>query len=418
MKIRYKKSTLIDAILMLILFLFVFNEFLSNHVSRFFSYIEDITMIALILIFIIQFIRKRGKICLEKHEKIILISYVLIYILGALGNIVSEFQSSNFAILVDILSWTKFFIAYIGLVNIMKKDTADKYYTYLVKFAKFIIVIGLVLEILNLTTNIELADKSYAKFGIKAFSLFGHPAFASSIFAGLTSILLVEPKKNRLWIFLGLILVGATLRSKSFAFICLVIYSLIFLRKNINLLKVLILGILVVIVGWSQIQYYFLNPNASRARVLNTSIEIANDYFPTGSGFATFGTMVSGQYYSDAYDEYGLNDRWGFREDAYSFVADGGWATIIGEFGYIGTILFIVMLICLILSIKERVYEKNVQILPYITLIGYLLISSTNEAAFNSNYAVLYAIILAVIVKKQQNRGDTNGENKKTKCKN
>ena len=30
---------------------------------------------------------------------------------------------SNFAILVDILSWTKFFIAYIGLVNIMKKDT-------------------------------------------------------------------------------------------------------------------------------------------------------------------------------------------------------------------------------------------------------------------------------------------------------
>lgn len=417
MKNKYKKPKLIDISLMLILFLFVFNGFFTKYISGVFSYIEDIAMIVMILIFMIQIIRKRGKIYLEKYEKVILVSYVLIYILGIIGNIVSEFQESKFAILVDILSWTKFFIAYIGLVNIIKKDTADKYYLYLVSFAKLIIVIGLVLELLNLTTNIELADKLYARFGIGAFSLFSHPAFTSSIFAGLTSILLVEPKKNKVWIFFGLILTAATLRAKSIAFVCLIIYSLIFLRNNKNvLLKVLILGMLVVIVGWSQIQSYFLDPTASRARVLNTSIEIANDYFPTGSGFATFGTMISGQYYSKAYDEYGLNDRWGFREDAYSFVADGGWATIIGEFGYIGTILFIVILICLILSIKERTYETKVQVLPYISLIGYLLISSTNEAAFNSNYALLYAIILAVIVKKQQS--DSKEKNQKKDCEN
>lgn len=416
MKDNYIKPKLIDLVLMLILFLFVFNGFLSRYISGVFSYIEDFAMIIMLLIFIIQIIRKSGKICLEKHEKAIIISYVIIYLLGITGNIVSELQDSTFAILVDILSWTKFFIAYIGLVNIIKKDTADRYYLYFVSFTKFLIILGIVLEVLNLTIDIELADKAYDRFGIRVFSLFAHPAFTSSIYAGLTSILLLEPKKNKVWIFLGLLLTGATLRAKSIAFICLIIYSLIFLKNNKNIvLKVLVLGILVLTIGWSQIQSYFLDLTASRARVLNTSFEIANDYFPTGGGFATFGTMISGRYYSKAYDKYGLNDRWGFRKDAYSFVADGGWATIIGEFGYIGMILFILILICLILSIKERIYKNNVQVLPYISLIGYLLISSTNEAAFNSNYAVLYAIILAVIVKKQQEDSKSKSQRNETK---
>ena len=409
MKIRKYKLTLKDIILMIILFLFVFNEFLTKNVSGFFSYIEDATMVGIILILVVRLILKRGKINFEKHEKVIIVSYVLIYIIGILGNYVSGFQKNNFAIMVDLLSWTKFFVAYVGLVNIIQKQTANKYYTYLINFAKVIILIGIVLEILNLATSLELTGKTYAKFGIKAFSLFGHPAFASSIFAGFTALLLVEPKKNKLWICLGLILVAATLRSKSFAFVGLVIYSLIFLRKNINTLKILIVGVLVLIIGWSQIQYYFLNPNASRARALSASVEIANDYFPVGSGFATFGTMISGQYYSEAYEEYGLSQRYGFRRDAYNFVADGGWAMIIGQFGYFGTILFVAMIISLILSIKCRITANkggNIQIIPYIALIGYLLISSTNEAAFNSNYAVLYSIMLAIMVKKQQETGE------------
>lgn len=413
---KFDKAKVLDFTLIIILFFFVFNVVLTRYVSPYFSYIEDGMILVLICIFIVNCIKKRGKIRLEKHEKIIIISYFFIYILGILGNIISGFQSNIFAIMVDMLSWTKFFIGYIGLVNIIKKERAERLYVYLLNLAKFVVIIGLVLEILNLTTSLELAQKTYAKFGIKAFSLFGHPAFASSIFAGFTALFLLEPKKNKLWIILSLILVAATLRSKSFAFVCLIIYSVLFLRKNINALKILSAIVLIVVVGWSQIQNYFLNINGSRARVLNTSVQIANDYFPIGTGFATFGTMISGQYYSEAYNEYGLNDRWGFREDAYSFVADGGWATMIGQFGYIGTMLFVVMLICLLLSIKRRSNGKNTQLLPYIALIGYLLISSTNEAAFNSNYAVLYAIILAVLVKKQQIRRETDGKIKKTKC--
>lgn len=405
MRILIKKSKIIDIILIIILFLFVFNESLSK-ISSLFSYIDEIIIIMLILLFFFEIIRMKGKIKLQKYEKVIVISYFFIYLIGILGNILSEFQNSYIAIIVDMLSWTKFFIAYIGIVNIIKKDKVNDFYTYLINVGKILIIIGIILEILNLTTGLELAEPKYAKFGIKAFSFLGHPAFTSAILAGFVAIFLVKPKKSRIWIFLGLILISATLRAKSLAFACLVICSLMFFRKRIDIVKFLLMGVLILIVGWNQIQYYFLNSNASRARVLDTAIEIANDYFPIGGGFASFGTMVSGKYYSKAYEKYGLNDRWGFREDSYSFVADGGWATSIGEFGYIGTVLILGMIFLLVLSIKKRMKGKDIEITPYIALLGYLLISSTNEAAFNSNYALLYSIILAIIVRKQQIIGE------------
>lgn len=144
----------------------------------------------------------------------------------------------------------------------------------------------------------------------------------------------------------------------------------------------------------------FLDETASRARALKASIQIANDYFPTGSGFASFGTTMSGRYYSKAYEVYGLSERWGFTEEHYGYVSDGGWATIIGQFGYIGTIIFLCMILFFILSIRDRLYGKTRYIVPYIALIGYIFISSTNETAFSSNYAVFYAILLAITVLK------------------
>lgn len=404
MKLKFFKLNIIEIIMLITLFIFVFNESLTKYVSPIFSYIDDFIIIFIYIFYLINLIKKKGKIKFSKYEVKIFIAYIFLYVVGVLGNSLSKFQDNIFAILIDMLSWTKFFIAYILLVNIIKKDRVKTYYDYIAKMGKLIIVLGLILETLNLTTDLKLVD-GYEKFGIKAFAFFGHPSFTSSIIAGFVALLLIEPKKNIKWILLGLVLMATTLRTKAIAFVCLIIYSLIFLRKNINLLKTIMIFLIVLVVGWSQIQYYFLNPNASRARALNASIEIANDYAPIGSGFATFGTIMSGQYYSKAYYEYGLSERWGFMPEHYGYISDGGWATMIGQFGYLGTIIFCIIILFLILSVKERIkLNKRNNILPYIALIGYLLISSTNEVAFSSSYAIFYAIILAIIILKQQNK--------------
>lgn len=399
MNIKFYKLNISEIFLGILLFLFIFNEILTQHISSFFSYIDDFAIVLIILFFIIKIIRQKGKIELEKNEIRILILYMLIYSLGIFGNFISKFQDESVAIIIDMLSWIKFFIGYVCLVNLIKKDKVNNYYDCLIKIGKVIIVIGIVLEILNLTTDIQLVD-GYEKYGIKAFSLGGHPSFASAIFAGFTVLLLMEPKKNKFWIVLSMVLVAATLRAKGIAFVCLVVYALFFFRKNISNLKIIMVGLLVIMVGWNQIEYYFFNENASRARALNTSIEIANDYLPIGSGFATFGTIMSGKYYSDAYEKYGLSERWGFTKENYGYISDGGWATIIGQFGYVGVVLFIGVIIFLILSLKNRIGNcKN--IVPYISIILYMLISSTNETAFSSNFAVFYAILLSIIVLKQ-----------------
>lgn len=366
MKLKFYKLRIIEIIMLILLCLFIFNEALTNYISNFFSYIDEIIMFIIFLFYIINIVKRKGKISFTKSENIIFITYILLYIIGIIGNCISKFQNNIFAIVIDMISWMKFFITYILIVNTINKDRAIIYYYYIVKLAKIIMIFFLILEILNLTTDFQFVD-GYKKFGIKAFSFFGHPSFASSILAGFVTLFLLKPTQNAKWIFLGLMLITATLRTKAFAFTCLVIYSLIFLRKNINLIKMITILLLIIIIGWSQIQYYFLNQNASRARALNASIEIANDYAPIGGGFASFGTLMSGQYYSQAYYKYGLSERWGFMPEHYGYISDGGWATMIGQFGYIGTVLFGCIIIFFIISIKERLKSNN--LLPYITLI-------------------------------------------------
>lgn len=402
MKIKFYKLNIGEILILIALFLFIFNEVLTKYISTIFSYIDDFTLILILIYYGINTIKKKTNTFSHKYEIRILILFIVLYVIGILGNVLSKFQGNSFAIVVDMLSWMKFFISYIFLINTIKKDKAKVYYEYIVKVGKLIIALSFILEMFNLTTDFRLVE-GYEKFGIKAFSFFGHPSFASSILAGFISALLVEPKKNKIWILLGLVLIAATLRTKAFAFVALVVYALIFFRKKINILKIIMIFLLVIFIGGSQIQYYFLDINASRARALRTSIEIANDYAPIGSGFATFGTPMSGKYYSQAYYIYGLSERWGFMPDHFGYISDGGWATIIAQFGYLGTIIFGIIILFLILSIRDRIKGKKENLIPYIALIGYLLISSTNEIAFSSSYAVFYGILLTVIMLKQQN---------------
>lgn len=120
------------------------------------------------------------------------------------------------------------------------------------------------------------------------------------------------------------------------------------------------------------------------------------------AGFATFGTATSGKYYSKAYSVYGLSNRWGFTKDNYSYIGDGGWASIIGQFGYLGTLVIIFMLYNMIKSVNKR-KKKNV---PYICLFAYAIIASTNEVFFSSAYSILFSIIFAILLKYDYNKNE------------
>lgn len=81
---------------------------------------------------------------------------------------------------------------------------------------------------------------------------------------------------------------------------------------------------------------------AVRTELTKDSIDIANRYFPLGSGGGTFASPASAQLgYSQLYVDYGLNTLWGAAPDAPMFLYDVFWPKIIAQSGWIGSIFFI-----------------------------------------------------------------------------
>lgn len=78
----------------------------------------------------------------------------------------------------------------------------------------------------------------------------------------------------------------------------------------------------------------------------------ANTYFPFGSGFATFGSDQAARNYSRLYYQYGFNSLFGMNTKDGSFLSDTFWPMAIGQFGWIGSILYILIYVRIFFSFK------------------------------------------------------------------
>jgi len=87
-----------------------------------------------------------------------------------------------------------------------------------------------------------------------------------------------------------------------------------------------------------------------------TAFKIAADYFPFGTGLGTFGGYISYLYYSSVYTKYGLSDIYGLSYGG-SFICDTFWAYIIGQFGFLGTLLYFLVIYRLYRMIINAFYH-------------------------------------------------------------
>ncbi len=383
-----------------------FSGFLKTSVSNIFGYIDEILVIFFIVIYMLKILLKKKR-KITKESLIIIANSMLLIIIGFIGNLVSEYQNSTGAIIIDMFSWLKFFGTFALLYEIININKIEKYFKLMDKLAKFFVILGYIIYVLILIGKIFAGSR----YGIQVFYLGGHPSFACAFYATIISFLMHDHKKNIIWIILAMILELLTLRSKAFGFCFLVVLLVIFLRKKISFNKIFIAMLGVVFFVWERISYYFLDVTASRAVALITSFKIFKNFFPIGSGFATYGTVMSGTFYSKAYYIYGLSNRWGFSTVNSSFIGDGGLATIIGQFGFIGCLIFLVNIIILVEILIKLVKRYDGKIIDIIALVGYIGISCTNEIFFNSDIAVIFAIVLVILIKKYIVEEETEKKN-------
>lgn len=120
--------------------------------------------------------------------------------------------------------------------------------------------------------------------------------------------------------------------------------------------------------------------NVARVVLGYTSFKIAEDNFPFGVGFGMFGSPISRQYHSNIYNIYGIDKVYGldFDHDGGMYMCDSFWPMIIGETGYIGTIMYVIILIIAFMPFLKNFFNdtKNPNsLIPSFLFISFLITS-------------------------------------------
>lgn len=82
----------------------------------------------------------------------------------------------------------------------------------------------------------------------------------------------------------------------------------------------------------------------ARPALYYRAFEMASDFFPFGTGQGTYGSVPVNIVGSKVYSDYELDSIWGLGDDTdFSFKMDAHWASVLGEMGYIGILIYLLL---------------------------------------------------------------------------
>ena len=187
-----KKYSIIEIISIISIISLFFSGFLKTIVSPVFGYIDECILIIYILIYVSNLLIKKTK-TISKNSIILILNSILMVILGLIGNYASDYQNVKFAIIVDMFSWLKFFFMFAITYEVVKQERVNKYYEIAKKLSIFFVISGYIVYGLILIGKLNMGSR----YGIKVFSLGGHPSFACAFYAVIISIFLHKYNENK-----------------------------------------------------------------------------------------------------------------------------------------------------------------------------------------------------------------------------
>lgn len=381
--------------------LFVFQSLLSDF-SPVFSYIDEAPLI-LFAFLIFAKVVKTGKLSFNRESRKYVTALALFVLVGLAGNVIYRYQPTNL-VLIDLITNLKFFGAIAFFSMWMGESTLKA--RRIPNMAKVLTVVLTVFFLIDRVVNIFPADYRY---GIKSAVLFyDHPTYLAGICAFLIAIMTIYgPEKFKPYIFLDLVIMVFTLRSK--AVVSAIVYVMLYviikkLHAKLKIWQIIVVGIIGVVCAWSQIYFYFINLGGQSARsvMLLTSFLIMKDYFPIGTGFATYASHSAAVNYSPVYSKYGFELIYELRNSTVgTFFDDQFWPIILGQTGVIGTACYIYILFYFFRKIQMQFKLDMNKYMAGLFVYIYLLISSTAEPAFNNSVAIPLAMVIAMVIRRK-----------------
>lgn len=129
------------------------------------------------------------------------------------------------------------------------------------------------------------------------------------------------------------------------------------------------------------------------------SKDIIIDYFPFGSGFGSYATFASAEYYSPIYPQYHLDRIHGLSKDFHSFISDTYYPAL-AQFGIVGVILFFAFWIKIIIQTFK--WQLQYPIVKYFTLIilivSFFLIECTTDSTLTHNRGLFMMMLLGLVM--------------------
>ena len=333
-----------------------------------------------------------------------LVFFIIVFVfVGFLGSTIYKFQTFD-SVIIDSFACVKFFmILYFSLSLIKNQSDVYCLKRALIPILKIYILICLLLTIL-VYFGVYDGAAGY-RYGLVSIRLFyNHPTyFSASMFGAILIItLLMNKKTDFVFILIGILLIISTLRTKAFIAVGFFLIFAIFFNNKLKKFKfipfvvIVIITLSVLFIGYDTYEFYFLGDYNARQALFQTGIKIMSDRFPIGYGFSTFGSSESAKHYSVIYFIYGIDNVYGISEQYSSFISDSFWPMIMGQFGIIGLISFI-MILYLIFKKYVLVTRTNFHcIIASITAFFYLLVSSSSESAYVNSLSVIFAIIIGL----------------------
>ena len=393
------------------LFLFTFTFGLLLYGGIGFDYTDEICAFILLILYCFAFFKN------PKWEinKVFLITigiffFYLIYSF-IIGSNVKQAIISDF--IVQFKPYLSLFCIY-SLMPELSKNQKIKLKLFSVFAWYILLIIGLLSFIFPDIIVTTMGHSTYFAAGVVAVSLC---YLFTSDFTQKDKIIFL------IMLALGLI----STRSKFYGFYALSLMCILFFSnvKNIritpkNILLFIITLVLILFVAKEKISLYFIDNLSvdnekdliARFVLYTTSFEIFRDYFPFGSGFASFATFSSGVYYSNIYQEYGIERVWGISKDFYNYIADTYYPSL-AQFGIVGVILYAYFWIYILRKsfrfFKQKNSAKHMVIVLLITC--FFGIEGVADSTFTTHRGFFILMLLGLTLSEMKYINNTNAKN-------
>ena len=363
-----------------------------------FSYYDEILAVSSLLSLFFSMAMRKSRF--TREMKIALCLLFAIVVIGLFGNFLSGIVSDTFFILVDILACSKFFIIYFALKSIL--GNTSYFVSYMARESKVLLV--LMLACLAINQFVDIGMTYEMRYGLKAFQfVFIHPTHMVSLSLACMAFIYSDASNGwKKYIGIALILMAMSLRSRWVALALVIVLIIIFVRKGSTRAPFVVIGVGSVsafLVGQAQMSVYYGSASESaRGHLMTTALSVFQNFFPLGAGFASFGSGVTKTIYSPLYYQYGLQNVYGLAPNNPSYLTDTFWPVVLAQFGFLGLIIWLLLLIMLVVDFYRLGIASGMLVLS-LTMIAAILISTTASGSIFSMQMITLLVAFMTAMK-------------------